>query len=130
MNPEQIQNIAELGTLVSFTVGQDIYQEDFLVNDPAAFFVLEGQVEVVKKYTPLQKEVFEIGKGDIFGTLEIYTGTPRLTTATAKTDVQAVAFGKDDLEKAMSNNLNFALTSIRQLSKTLRQINARIKKLA
>ncbi len=119
----------EIGKTVSYFPGDVIYETEFLVGDPSAFLILDGKVDVIKKYTPLQKEVFHFEKGDVFGVLEIYTGTPRMTQAVAVTEVKAIGYSKAELEKAMVGNLNFAIQSIRSLSRMLRQINHKIKSL-
>jgi len=129
MQQPQAKKLTDYGKPVSFPRGTSIYEADFMVNEPSVFLIIEGRVEVVKKYTPLQTEVFEYGKGDIFGMLEVYTGASRLTAASAVTDVEALAFDRASLERAMTANLNFAVQAIRVLSRMLRQVNARIKKL-
>lgn len=125
----QKDSVASYGKPISFLAGEQIYQPDFTVGEPSTFLLLDGEVELLKKYTPLQKESFRYRKGELFGMLEVYTGTVRLTGARALTDVRAIGYTRIDLEKAMVANLNFALSAIRELSKMLRQINARLKEL-
>lgn len=120
----------EIGKPRSYFPGDVIYEPEFLVGDPSAFLILEGKVDVIKRYTPLQKEIFHFEKGDVFGVLEIYTGTPRLTQAVAVSEVKAVGYSKAELEKAMVGNLNFAIQSIRSLSRMLRQVNHKLKTLS
>lgn len=127
---EKRSDITEYGKSVTFFPGDVIYEPEFLVGDPSAFLIVEGKVDVIKRYTPLQKEVFHFEKGDVFGVLEVYTGTPRLTQAVAVSEVKAVGYSKSELEKAMVGNLNFAIQSIRSLSRMLRQINQKIKSLS
>lgn len=123
------ESVANYGKPVTFNSGDMIYQSDFLVGDPSVFLILDGEVEVIKKYTPLQKEIFRYKKGGLFGMLEVYTGTVRLTAARAATDVRAIGFSRVEFERAMVANLNFALSAIRELSRLLRQINSRLKEL-
>ena len=129
-SPAQQPQLIELGNRIRFNQGEEIYRADFLVGDPPVFWIMEGKVEVIKKYTPLQTESFHYEKGDLFGMLEVYTGTQRLTSAHARTDVEVIGYTRDNFEKAMSSNLNFALLAIRLLSKMLREINVRIKNLS
>ncbi len=119
----------EMGTTVSYASGDTIYEAEFLVQDPCIFLVKQGQVAVVKKYTPLQKEEFVFERGDVFGMLEVFTGGPRITFARAVTDVELAAFSRAEFERSLKTNVNLALRAIRQLSKMLRQVNGRIKKL-
>ena len=129
MAPEQPTKPEELGTTVSYASGDVIFQADFLVQDPCIFLIRQGQVSVAKKYTPLQKEDFLHERGDLFGMLEVFTGGARTTTARALTDVELAAFSRAEFERSLKSNLNLAIRAIRQLSKMLRQINGRIKKL-
>ncbi|MCB1307666.1 MAG: cyclic nucleotide-binding domain-containing protein [Leptospiraceae bacterium] len=122
--------IVEKGTTVSYTAGDIIYRPDFLVQDPGAFLILDGEVEVTRKYTPLQKEVFVHGPGELFGVLEIYTGGTRQTEARARGDVRVIAFTRAQLERNMVADLNFGILAIRVLSKMLRQLNSKIKTLS
>jgi CRP-like cAMP-binding protein len=126
---ETIVELKGAGRPVLLKKGDLIYEEDQAAADPCVYYILEGNIELSKKYTPLQKEIFVYGPGDPVGILEVYTHTRRITNARAATDVKAVALGKDDLEKTIMGNLQFALHSIRILSKMLRQVNERIKKL-
>lgn len=129
MNTEQqqLESIKGIGRQVTFEPGARIYQADYLVGDPCAYLILEGEVEVVKSYTPLQKDVFPYGRGDVFGMLEVYVNTARLTEARAVTQVQAVGFSRVEFERAMAANITFALTCIRILSRMLRQVNLKLK---
>lgn len=124
------KTIQDFGEPRNFSAGKVIYQADFFVAEPSVFLITDGRVEVVKRYTPLKKEIYEYGRGDLFGMLEVYTGTARLTDARAVTDVQTLAFSRANFEKAMTINLNFAVTAIRLMSRMLRQVNSRIKTLS
>ncbi|MCE9599440.1 MAG: cyclic nucleotide-binding domain-containing protein [Spirochaetia bacterium] len=128
-HPERIslESIKGIGRVVSFEAGSKIYEADYLVGEPCSFLILEGEVEVTKSYTPLQKDVFLYGKGEVFGMLEVYVNTARLTDARALTAVQAIGFSRNEFERAMAANLGFALTCIRLLSKMLRQVNHKLK---
>lgn len=122
-----LESIKGIGKVVSFEAGARIYEADYLVGDPCSFLILDGEVEVTKSYTPLQKDVFAYGKGEVFGMLEVYVNTARLTDARAVTAVQAIGFSRVEFERAMAANLGFALNCIRLLSKMLRQVNHKLK---
>ncbi len=124
-----LETIKGIGRPMTFEAGQKIYQDSYLVGDPCAYLIVEGEVELVKAYTPLQKDVFRFGKGDVFGMLEVYVNTARMTDARAATQVQVIGFSRVEFERAMAANLTFALTCIRILSKMLRQINLKLKQM-
>lgn len=119
----------EIGTRVQFKPGEKIYEPDYLISDHCVYYIEAGSVEIRKRYTPLQSDTFELKPGDIFGMLEVYLGTNRISDAVAKSAVSAVAFSRVEFEKSMVSNLGFALQTIRILSKMLRQVNGRIKQL-
>ncbi len=124
-----LDSVKGIGRPMTFEPGQKIYQSDYLVGDPCAFLIIEGEVELVKSYTPLQKDVFKYGKGDVFGMLEVYVNTARLTDARAVNQVQVIGFSRVEFERAMAANLSFALACIRILSRMLRQINIKLKQI-
>ncbi|MDH5655308.1 MAG: cyclic nucleotide-binding domain-containing protein [Spirochaetia bacterium] len=118
-----------IGKPVFYKGGEILYEEDDNLGDPCIYYIVEGKIEVVKNYNTLQKELFSYGDGDIFGMLEVFAPSRRVTHARALSDVKAVGMNKDEFEQAMIASMNFTLTSIRLQSKMLRQINDRIKKL-
>lgn len=122
--------LIEKGRALTFMSGDTLYQADYSVGDPCVFLLLEGEIEVVRKYNPIQKEVFRFGKGELVGLLEVYTGGPRVTDAVAKSDVRALGFSRQEVERNMAHDLKLALMAIRSLSRMLRQANDRIKTLA
>ncbi len=121
--------LKENGVRKTYRIDEVIYRADYLVTEPCVYMILSGEVDLVHKYNALQKETFGYTQGDIIGVLEVYTGSERLTEAVARTEVQAICFTREQFEKNMIGNLKFALIAIRNLSKMLRQVNGRIKKL-
>ena len=119
----------ENGILKTYHIDDVIFRSDYLVTEPSVYMILSGEVDLVHKYNALQKEVFQYSQGDIIGALEVYTGAERLTEAVARTEVQVMAFAREQFEKNMVGNPKFALIAIRNLSKMLRQVNGRIKTL-
>ena len=117
------------GKPVFYKGGEVIYEEDDNLGDPCIYYILEGKIEVVKNYNSIQKELFAYNAGEIFGMLEVYTPSRRVTHARALSDVKAIGLSKDEFEQAMVISMNFTLMSIRLLSKMLRQINEKIRKL-
>jgi len=124
-----IIDLQGIGKPVFYKGGELIYEEDDNLGDPSIYYLIEGKVEIVKNYNSVEKELFLYTAGEIFGMLEVYTPSRRVTHARALSDVKAVGLNKDEFEQAMLSSMNFTLTSIRLLSKMLRQINERIKKI-
>jgi CRP-like cAMP-binding protein len=129
MSADKEKSVAGLGSPLSYHRSDNIYLPDYLVTDPSVYLILEGEVQIIHKYNPIQKEVFQYKKGDLFGLLELYTGTRRITSAVATTELHCIAFTRENFEKAMIGNLNFAISAIKIMSRMLRQVNGRIKTL-
>lgn len=121
--------IIENGSSLSFESGAQIYQSGFLIADPCIFLILEGRVEIKKRYNALQNDTFEYGPGHTFGMLEVYSEKERYTDALALSPVKVMAFSRAQFEKNMVGDLNFAILPIRLMSGMLRQLNLRIKQL-
>lgn len=121
--------LTESGSIVQFRKGETIYKSDFLVSDQCVFLITQGEIELSRPYTLTKKEKFVLKKGELFGMLEVSTGTNRFTEAVALSDSQAIGFRKGEFEKNMIGDLEFALLCIRMMSKMLREINDRIKEL-
>ena len=64
--------LTELSQPVEFRSGEKIYEMDYTIGDPCAYLILEGDVRVMRKYTPLKMENFDLTKGDLFEMLEVY----------------------------------------------------------
>ena len=122
-------DLKDIGKPVFYKMGEFIYEEDEGIGDPCIFYLLEGKVELEKKYNPIQKEAFFYEPGDVVGMLEVYTHSRRITRLKTLTDVKAVGLSREEFEHAMVSNMSFTLTSIRLLSKMLRNVNERIKTL-
>lgn len=121
--------LAEKGTSLNFAPGDKIYEAGYLVADPCIFLILEGRVEITRRYNPLQADTFEYGPGSVIGMLEVYTDKERYTEATSISPVTAIGFSRNEFERNMVNDLNFAMIPIRLMSGMLRQLNLRIKQL-
>ncbi len=122
--------LKDKGRPLSFVSGDFLYHADYTIGDPAVFLILEGEVELVRRYNPIQKEIFRFGKGELVGLLEVYAGSSRMTDAIARGDVRALGFSRPEVERNMAHDLKLGIMAIRSLSRMLRQVNDRIKTLS
>ncbi|MBX7057829.1 MAG: cyclic nucleotide-binding domain-containing protein [Leptospirales bacterium] len=122
-------SLKEKGRPLSYVTGDYLYHADYTLGEPSVFLILEGEIEVVRRYNPIQKETFRFGKGELVGLLEVYTGSSRVTDAIARGDVRALGFSRAEVERNMAHDLKLGIMAIRSLSRMLRQANDRIKTL-
>lgn len=125
MTPEFLSK----GQPKKFHKGDAIYSAEHLLEAYPIYFLLDGRVEVVRKYNPLKSDRFEVFPGQLFGLVEVYGGDSRETSAHALTDCQVVGLKKADFEEATAKYLNLALLSLKSLSGMLRMVNQRVKEL-
>lgn len=122
-------NIIEKGSIVNFRKGETIFKPDFLISDPSIFLITEGEIELIRHHTALKRDSFGFKKGEIFGMLEVFTGSSRITEAVALTDIQAIGFSKSEFEKNVMGDTAFAIMTIRLMSRLLRELNLKIKQI-
>lgn len=113
-----------------FGAGETIFHEDEEGGD--FFVILDGEVEISKSYrierrvgrrtvVETRREVLSIlGSGDFFGEMALLEGERRFATATARTDLACLAFGRKDFESILRENALLSLQMLRSLSRRLR----------
>jgi CRP-like cAMP-binding protein len=119
----------EKGVLKKFLAGDTIFEESHNLEKTPIYFILDGEVELYKRYAPLKIEKFLVSQGNLFGLLEVYSQENRQLTAKVLKQSQIIAFSVNDFEEAMKNHLNLAILAIKNLSQMLRVVNKRIKEL-
>ena len=84
----------------NYKAGEVIYQK----NHPnvVMYFIREGEVDVYDKEND-ENPTKVLKKGNLLGSIEIFTGTKRLSTAVAKTNCQLLAISKYDFRNLVKN---------------------------
>ncbi len=84
----------------NYKAGEVIFQK----NHPniALYFIYEGQVELYDNELD-ENPTLELEKGNLLGSIEIFTGTKRLSTAIAKTPCHVLAISKFDFRNMVKN---------------------------
>lgn len=110
----------------------------FLENDSGdeMYIIVNGEVEISKMHR--EQEIFSgatlhfgttpevvaiLGPGDFFGEMALWNDMPRMATARARTQVEAIVFGKDDIEMLVMRSPQLALQMLRSMSHRLREVS-------
>ena len=116
------------GKAESIAAGKIIFAEDkkgswlFLQRDKM-YLLLEGEVE----FTTKGKHIGSARKGEIFGELASITQMARSATATAKTPCSCITLDDKQLQEALRNKPEFALTLMGIMVLRLRKTLVRLK---
>ena len=108
--------------------GKIIFAEDqkgsrFLLQRDKMYFLLDGEVEFSAK----NKHIGTARKGEIFGELGSITQSARSATATSKTPCSFITLDDKQLQEALRNSPEFALTLMGVMTLRLRKTIARLK---
>ena len=115
----KVENVAE---------GEIIFTEDkkgsrLLFQRDKMYLLLEGEVELAVK----DKHIGSVRKGEVFGELASITQTARSATAKAKTPCSLITLDDKQLQAALRNNPEFALTLMGIMAVRLRKTIARLQ---
>jgi CRP/FNR family cyclic AMP-dependent transcriptional regulator len=110
--------------VVEFESGAVIFTE----GDPAdvLFVILSGEVELTLRGASLGVE----GKGNIIGEMAMLEAAPRRSTAVARSPVRLAKLERDQFQKLIGENAEFALGSMTALANRLRAVDRFIVKRA
>jgi CRP-like cAMP-binding protein len=108
-----------------FPAGRAVFREDEGGDD--FYIILEGEVEITKSYPdtggagPRTEVLNVLGPGDFFGEMALLEGEKRFATATAKTSVECLVFGRAEFDGLVGENTRLAVQMMRSLSRRLRE---------
>jgi CRP/FNR family cyclic AMP-dependent transcriptional regulator len=111
----------------TFEEGCIIFEEGASARE--MYIIQSGRVKVVKKIHNSQHLLAELGKGDFFGEMAIVTNDTRFATAVALSQVETLAFTRDDLANLITKNAKVAFNIIEKLCRRLQNANLNIKHL-
>ena len=121
---EQIDTILPLMKQDSFEAGVDIITEG--KHNDRIYFILEGHVAVLKQGIILMK----LGKGDVFGELEVLDVNPVEATIKTLAATEVMSLSIDALGEIFDKNLKayaFLLTNLaRDVSRRLRYMDSKV----
>jgi CRP-like cAMP-binding protein len=84
----------------SYQPGEVIIREGEL--GVCAYFIQEGQVEVLRREQGQDKVIATLGKDEYFGEMALLSNAPRNATVRAGNETRVAALGKDNFVKLLS----------------------------
>lgn len=119
-----------VGKVEKIAAGKIIFSEDkkgsrLLMQRDKMYFLLEGEVEFSAK----DKHVGLARKGEVFGELGSITQSARSATAIAKTACSFITLDDRQLQEALHNDPEFALTLMGVMTQRLRKTIAKLNEL-
>lgn len=121
--------ILEKAVMQKYTRTDVIYEKGWMPDTNAIYLLIDGEVEIQKKYAPLKTDKFTILPGNFFGLLEIYANVERQTSAKAIKNCTIATFSKESFEETLKLHLNLSVIALKNLSGMLRILNEKIKEL-
>jgi CRP/FNR family transcriptional regulator, cyclic AMP receptor protein len=124
-----LQFFKSAGKLQDIPKGKTIFAESekglpFLLMRQRMYLLLEGEVDVVAKDTPIAT----VGKGEIFGEMASINQAPRSAAAVAKTPCRVIALDDKQFQTALAKRPEFALmlmsVMVRRLRDTIGRLSA------
>jgi hypothetical protein len=114
---------------VVFASGETIFQEGEAGCE--MFWILAGQVEILRRVRGVEERVALLEKGDFFGEMALLEEYPeRSATARAVSDVVALKLNKTDVKTLLTRSSDAAMQMMAKLSERLREANRRLELLA
>lgn len=93
------------------------------------FFIIDGEVEVIKQFDTAKHTIATLTQGRSVGEMSLIDGAPRSATARAKTKLKLIVLKREDFNKlnkenpAIANKVLMGIASL--LSSSLRETNNR-----
>ncbi len=91
------------------------------------FFIVDGEVEVIKQFDTKKHTIAELGPGRSVGEMSLIDGSPRSATVKAKTNLSLIVLKREDFQKLLEDHpqvANRILMGIANLlSQSLRDTN-------
>ncbi len=114
---------------VEFRSGEVIFEEGEVGCE--MFWILAGQVEILRRVGGVEERVAVLEKGDFFGEMALLEEFPeRSATARAVSDVMALKLNKTDVKTLLTRSPDAAMQMMAKLSERLREANRRLELLA
>ena len=99
---------------INFVTEDCIFQEGD--EGDAAYLLISGEVWLFQGEGPLQSLLDVVNKGQVFGEMALYTDSPRLASATAKSDVSCIVVNKKEFKERLSKEEKDPITKSLMLS--------------
>jgi CRP/FNR family transcriptional regulator, cyclic AMP receptor protein len=125
LSAEELEKIARVAVPRTYPAGSVILRE----GDPGdtCYILRSGVARVVRQHADGRAiTLTNLGPGEIFGELAMFSGEVRSATVEAVDDVRAVAILAGDLKRLLNDHPEIAVKLLGALAERLRETNARI----
>lgn len=113
---EDLAHLAVIAEEVSYLAGTDIYR----VNESAdsLYLVINGKIRLHRD----DREISLIGPHEAIGTWALFDNQPRVATATAIEETEALRIVREDFYDLLSDHVRIAEAVLRSLARRLRAL--------
>ncbi len=94
------------------------------------YFIVKGQVQVLRESVAGDTLIAELGEGETFGEIALISDQPRTATINAKTDLVVFALDKKEFEQLIKQSPDLRNASCRMVTERLHDIQEKDKSLA
>ncbi len=114
------------------------YEKAFLKNDvifkegdksDTTYFILEGEVRIIKQVHGIIQTLATFKKGDFFGEMSMFANRPRSTTAEVTQDSYLLVVPMDGFQALIESRSDFGVKVVKTLCKRLEKANEQIETL-
>jgi serine phosphatase RsbU (regulator of sigma subunit) len=121
LSDELLNGLLRLSELVAFTTDEVLIRQDR--PSDAAFLIIRGEVDVVveSNYGPVH--LARLSSNSLLGELGVFADLPRSATVTARTDVEALRIGREQLLMVGQASPPVLFAIVNQLGHRLNTIN-------
>lgn len=116
------------GREIHVKAGQPVYRTGDPIGDDAIYFIVSGNVHLVRRMKDGAEFVYPCGPDDTFGVVSAIAGSERAEDAIAAEPSQIYVWSKESFESAVSLYIEFARLAIQNLSRYLRAVNKELAK--
>ena len=116
------------GREIHVNAGDAVYKIGHPIGDDAIYFIVSGNVKLVRRMGDGAEFVYPCGPDDTFGVVSSMAGQSREEDAIAAEPCQIYVWSKDAFESAVSLYIEFARLAIQNLSRYLRAVNKELAK--
>jgi CRP-like cAMP-binding protein len=132
--PQPLASVSGSSTTKKHALGK-LYRKGTVIfreGEPAdcMFIIFSGEVDLVKKGPDDDLVVATLGEGDMLGIRSLFIDRHRVTTAVARTDVEALTVQKKLLLTSIAKDPSLALRVIENLTERTSQLNSKLSQLA
>ncbi len=130
LTDEELQQIADLGTLKNYAKGDLVFKED---DEGKEFFIVTNGCIAINKNVAggRKRNLSNLRSGDIFGELALFDSQPRSADAEVVDEAEVIVFENVKFRTLLKNNLIIAFVIqtriIRVLCKRLRDTDDMLK---